>query len=71
MKQIANEPLRREVLNIMRNGREQGEVITPADCEKVLASYINGITEEMLLRFKAYDMGISYEELLSKLKRSN
>ena len=68
MKQIANEPLRREVLNIMRNGHEQGEVITLADCDKVIKSYINGVTNEMLLRFKAYDMGISYEELLLELK---
>ena len=73
IKQIANEPLRREVLNIMRNGHEKGEVITLADCEKVLRSYINGVTDETLLRFKAYDMGISYEELckLLKLKRSD
>lgn len=71
IKQIANEPLRREVLNIMRTGREKGEIITIADCEKVLQSYINNITEETLLRFKAYDMGISYEELLKKIKRSD
>lgn len=71
IKQIANEPLRREVLNIMRTGHENGEVITLADCEKVLQSYINGVTEETLLRFKAYDMGISYEELLEQLKRSD
>lgn len=69
IKQIANEPLRREVLNIMKTGRERGEVITLADCEKVLNSYINGVTEEMLERFKAYDMGISYEELLNKKSR--
>lgn len=68
MKQIANEPLRREVLNIMRKGCVQGEMITLADCEKVIKSYINSVTSEMLLRFKAYDLGISYEELLSKLK---
>ncbi len=70
MKQIANEPLRREVLNVMRSGRENGEMITLADCEKVINSYINGVTQEMLLRFKAYDMGISYEALLEKMKRS-
>ncbi len=68
MKQIANEPLRREVLNIMNNGRERGEVITLADCDKVINSYINSVTKEMLLRFKAYDMGISYEKFLSKFK---
>ncbi len=68
MKQIANEPLRREVLNIMKSGHEQGEVVTLADCEKVISSYINGVTPEMLLRFKAYDMGISYEELLNIIR---
>ncbi len=71
MKQIANEPLRREVLNIMRTGKEKGEVITVEDCNKVIQSYINVITPEMVLRFKAYDMGISYEELLEMAKRGN
>lgn len=71
MKQIANEPLRREVLNILKGGNERGEVITLADCNKVIKSYINGVTPETLLRFKAYDMGISYEDLLKNLpKRS-
>lgn len=66
MKQIANEPLRREVLNILNPqiGKEQGEVVTLADCETVVKRYINGVTQEMLLRFKAYDLGISYESLL-------
>lgn len=68
MKQIANEPLRREVINIMRDGHEKGECITLADCDKVLKTYINGVTSEMLLRFKAYDMGISYEQLLASIK---
>ena len=71
MKQIANEPLRREVLNIMKGGAAKGEVITIADCDKVIASYINGVTSETLLRFKAYDMGISYDELLATLKRGD
>lgn len=71
MKQIANEPLRREVLNIMKMGQEKGEKVTLADCDKVIKSYINGVTPETLLRFKAYDMGISYEDLLELLKRSN
>ncbi len=69
MKQIANEPLRREVLNIMRDGQAKGEVVTLSDCDKVLKNYINGVTPETLLRFKAYDMGVSYEELLASLKR--
>ena len=71
MKQIANEPLRREVLNIMKGEGAKGEVITLADCDKVIKSYINGVTPETLLRFKAYDMGISYEDLLEKLKRND
>lgn len=69
MKQISNQPLRREVMNIMRNEGIKGEVATLADCEKVLNSYINGITPETLLRFKAYDMGISYDELIKNLKK--
>lgn len=65
MKQIANEPLRREVKNILNPEIKQvlGEVITIRDCENVIKNYINGITPEMLLRFEAYDKGISYEEL--------
>lgn len=60
LKQIANEPLRREILNIIKNKKESGEVITLADCEKVLQSYINSVTPEMLKRFQAYDRGIPY-----------
>lgn len=69
MKQIANEPLRREVLNIMRTKSEKGEIITLDDCEKVIKSYVNVITPEMLLRFQAYDTGVSYEDLIEALKR--
>lgn len=70
MKQIANEPLRREVLNILnpKIGKEQGEVVMIADCDRVIEKYINGITRETLLRFQAYDLGISYEELLLEMK---
>ncbi len=70
MRKIANEPLRREVTNIIKTGKEKGEEITRADCEKVIGNYINVVTSEMLLRFKAYDMGISYEGLLEILKRT-
>ena len=68
LKQIANEPLRREILNIIKNKKESGEVITVADCEKVLQSYINSVTPEMLKRFQAYDRGIPYEALCAGLK---
>lgn len=68
MKQISNEPLRREILNIMKTGKERGEMVTLADCDKVISSYINGVTPETLLRFKAYDQGISYEQLLKQIK---
>lgn len=66
MKQIANEPLRREVKNILNPaiGRALGERVTLADCENVIKNYINSVTTEMLQRFEAYDRGISYEELL-------
>lgn len=66
MKQIANEPLRREVKNILNPeiGKELGERVTMTDCVEVIKNYINSVTPEMLLRFEAYDRGISYEELL-------
>ena len=53
----------------MRTKREKGEIITLDDCEKVIKSYVNVITPEMLLRFQAYDTGVSYEDLIEALKR--
>lgn len=66
MRQIANKPLRRAVLDIMNNqiAKANEEKVTVADCAEVIKNYINSITPEMLLRFEAYDRGISYEELL-------
>ena len=64
MKQIANAPLRREVMNILNTGIVMGERVTSDDCTVVIENYINGVTPEMLLRFEAYDRGISYEELV-------
>ena len=66
MKQIANAPLRREVKNILNPniGKAQGERVTLEDCKDVIKNYINSITPEMLLRFEAYDRGITYEELV-------
>lgn len=69
MKQIANQPLRREVKNIIDTGKPKGERVTAADCTAVIGDYINSVTPEMLLRFEAYDRGISYEELLLLIKR--
>ena len=66
MRQIANEPLRREVHNINSGVGEKGERITKLDCQKVLSKYINGITMEMLDHFEAYRLGITYEELLRR-----
>ncbi len=68
MKQIANQPLRREVLNILNPniGHALGEMVLREDCMSVINNYINGVTEETLLRFEAYDRGISYEELLQE-----
>lgn len=70
MKQIANRPLRREVLNILDKsvGKPLGERVTLSDCNEVIGKYINGVTQETLLRFEAYNRGISYEELLRQIK---
>ncbi len=69
MRQIANKPLRRAVLDIMRGQEQaaQSEMITSTDCAEVIKDYINSVTPEMLLRFEAYDRGVSYEELLKAL----
>lgn len=73
IKQIANYPLRREIRNVLNKavGVPLGEVITKADCEKVLSDYINPVTPEMLLRFEAYDRGVSYEELVRLIRDKN
>lgn len=68
MRQIANRPLRRAVLDVM-NGKPEAaksERVTAADCAEVIRDYINGVTPEMLLRFEAYDRGIPYEELVKR-----
>lgn len=69
MRQIANKPLRRAVLKIMNNqvAKAHEEKVTAADCAEVIKNYINSVTPEMLLRFEAYDRGISYEELIKAL----
>lgn len=69
MRQIANKPLRRAVLKIMHgeNAEAQKERVTARDCEEVIKNYINSVTPEMLLRFEAYDRGVTYEELLKLL----
>ena len=64
LRQIANQPLKREVKNMMKGGQERGERVTLQDCEKVISGYINGVTPEMLERFKAYELGVSYEDYL-------
>lgn len=70
IRQISNAPLRREILNIMNGGKALGEKITRDDCEKVLKDYINPINSEMKLRFKAYSLGISYDQLLLQIARA-
>ena len=37
--------------------------MTLKDCQEVLKDYINSVTPEMLLRFEAYDKGLSYDDL--------
>ena len=69
MRQIANRPLRRAVVDIMNRqpDKAQQERVTSADCAEVIKNYINSVTPEMLLRFEAYDRGVTYEELLKTL----
>lgn len=72
MRQIANKALRRAVVDIMHGQTQaaQAERATDMDCREVIKDYINSVTPEMLLRFKAYDMGLSYEDLLRMQKPS-
>ena len=72
MRQISNKPLRRAVVSVM-NGDKQAayaEKVTSADCAEVIKSYINSVNSEMLLRYEAYSRGISYEDLLKRLKEA-
>lgn len=73
MRQVANKPLRRAVLDIMGGKAQaaQTEMVTSKDCAEVVKNYINSITPEMLLRFEAYDRGVSYEELLKLLRNQS
>lgn len=67
-KQIINKPLYREIICLSKTGEERSDQITRADCEEVLKSYINSITDEMLFQFDAYSANASYEEYMRTLK---
>lgn len=60
MRQIANRPLKRAVLDIAGGYSEKAnlEVVTLNDCTHVINNYINSITPEMLLNFEAYNNGV-------------
>lgn len=68
LRQIANRPLRREIKNITEKKGVLGERVTREDCEQVIKNYINPVNTEMLLRFEAYNKGMSYVQYLTKLK---
>ncbi len=70
MKQIANKPLRREVSNIYSKsiGRELGEKITIDDCNQVIKDYINSVNPEVIARYEAYNLGISYEDYMKNYR---
>lgn len=70
MKQIANRPLKREVLNILKTGKPMGEKVTLQDCEEVIKKYINGVTPEVLACFEAYNRGMPVEVIKKMLKGS-
>lgn len=67
-KQIINRPLYREIICLSKTGEEKSDQITRADCEEVLKSYINSITDEMLFQFDSYSANTSYEEYMRTLK---
>ncbi len=69
MRQVANKALKRAVISIVNGDRSsaESEIVHYSDCEEVINNYINSVTPEMLLRFKAYEMGVSYEELVRSM----
>ncbi|MDR3263097.1 MAG: ATP-binding protein [Clostridiales bacterium] len=67
-KQIVNRPLRREIEALRDTGKVVSEYVTHADCEAVICNYINGITDEMLLRFDAYAASLGYDEYIKLIK---
>jgi SpoVK/Ycf46/Vps4 family AAA+-type ATPase len=70
-RQVANMPLRRAILKIQQKKIAEAnmELVTNKDCIEAIDSYNNSVSKEMLLRYKAYEMGISYEELIARLKK--
>ncbi|MBR6071814.1 MAG: ATP-binding protein [Acholeplasmatales bacterium] len=68
MRQVANKALKRAVLSIINGDSKSAdeEMAHYSDCIEVIDNYINSVTPEMLLRFEAYEKGISYAELLRK-----
>lgn len=71
IKQIVNKPLKREIEYYRETGEILGDCVTRADCENVISTYINCITDEMRLKFDAYSANMDYEEYLQFLYDKN
>ncbi len=67
IKQIVNKPLKREIEHYRETGEILSDCVTRADCENVMATYINCVTDEMRLKFDAYGANMDYEEYLQFL----
>ena len=67
-KQIAAQPMKREITNLSINKRYVADKITREDCEYILGKYINPITDENLLMFDAYAANMEYVDYLDVLK---
>jgi len=68
-RQIINRPLQREITSLLNDNKHKNEVIEREDCEIVIEKYINGITEEMLLRYEAYSFGLDLSDYLNILSK--
>jgi len=63
-KQIINRPMHREIKSLQAGEGNADEAILREDCEVVIGKYINGITDEMRVRFEAYSSGLEFNEYL-------
>ena len=67
-KQMINRPLRREIEYFRDHDARRNDCITRADCEAVLARYINSITDYMLFGYDAYSANMDIDEYLRLYK---
>lgn len=70
-KQIITRPLKRAIFAKFHEQPCLCDKVTREDCLKVIAKYINPITDEMLLQFDAYTANLEFTEYVKALLRGD